>query len=158
MGKGLGDHETSFHPAGKGHDAVIAFFPKSEVFEDFFEEFVVALLSEEVAAEFYGPHDWLEHVRREFLRNETNLSPGALVVRDIVVTRHQDLSSAGIDDPADDIDEGGFPRTVGAQEGEDLTLLDGEVDVFQSMKPSLVGLHEILNFDDVFHGSHLTTA
>src|SRR5262249_29261263 len=51
----------------------------------------------------------------------------------------QDPAGVDRDEPADQVDEGGLPRPVGADEGEHLTLRRLEVDVVDG-----VGLAEVL--------------
>src|SRR6185436_13727838 len=41
----------------------------------------------------------------------------------------EDLAFRGIVDPGDGVEDGRLPRAVGADDGEDLSLLDGEIDL-----------------------------
>ena len=62
--------------------------------------------------------------------------------------RRRSPASRGPDDAADDVDQRGLARAVGAQEGEDLALPNVEVDAFQRLEPRGVGLGQTRDRDD----------
>ena len=53
----------------------------------------------------------------------------------------------------DALDGGGLAGAVRAEDAEDLPLLDGERDAVHG-PAALIGLHQILYFDDVLCGGH----
>jgi len=84
-------------------------------------------------------------------RSQSDPGSGRAVIANDVVSVRQDGSLRRIDDPADDADERGFPRAVGAEEREDLALADFQVDVLQRLEAGGVGLGQIGNADDGLH-------
>jgi hypothetical protein len=50
------------------------------------------------------------------------------------MTVGQNFSTAGVNDAADNADEGGFARAIGAEKGENFSLPDLMIDVFQGLK------------------------
>jgi hypothetical protein len=50
------------------------------------------------------------------------------------VTIGQNFSGTGVNDAADDADEGGFARAIGAEKGKNFALPDLKIDVFQGLK------------------------
>ena len=60
-----------------------------------------------------------------------------------------DLALAG-DEPDDGLERGGFTRAVGADEGDDLALSDGERDAFDGLNTAVVDL-EVCDAEGVGH-------
>ncbi len=110
----------------------------------------VLRLAEEAAAERHRRPHRLEHVGRELLGDEPDLRARRAVVLHDVVTVGEHGAARGVHDPADDAGERRLPRAVRAEEREDLTLLDREVDALQRGESRRVGLREVLYFDDGF--------
>jgi len=52
------------------------------------------------------------------------------------------ICPVGRHDSADRIDQRGLARAIGAEQGEDLALVDVEIDGLQRLQPALVGLAE----------------
>jgi hypothetical protein len=62
-----------------------------------------------------------------------------------------DASLAQIGDAADDADQRGLAGAVGAEQGEDLALVDVEIDVLQRLEAGAIGLRQIGDGDDGGH-------
>ena len=58
---------------------------------------------------------------------------------------------AGVDQPADDVDQGGLAGPVGTQEGEDLAGADLEIDALERLEARGVGLGQASDLDDRRH-------
>ena len=86
------------------------------------------------------------------LRHQADLRAGRAVVTDDVVASHQHPAFARIDDAADDADQGGLARAVGAEQGEDLALANVQVDALQGRVPGRIDLVQLRNGDDRLHG------
>jgi len=97
-----------------------------------------------------GPHA-LEGVGGQLLGDQANLGARRSVVADVVVAVDDHRAGAGRDDAAYDVDEGGLSRAVGAEQGEDLAVVDGEVHVLQRDQAGGVGLGQLRDDDDGRH-------
>ena len=62
-----------------------------------------------------------------------------------------DGPAGGVDDAADDADQGGLARPVRSQQGEDLAAPDGEVGGLEGRKAALVGLADPGNGNNRIH-------
>src|SRR5881398_2856850 len=70
-----------------------------------------------------------------------------------VVTVHPDAAFARIDDPADDADQRRLLRAVGAEQREDLSAADAQVDVLERPQAGSVRFGEVRDGDDGLHGN-----
>jgi hypothetical protein len=55
------------------------------------------------------------------------------------------------DDAADDVDQRRLAGTVRAEQGEDLSLPDLQIDALQRLVPGSIGLAQVLDGDDRLH-------
>src|SRR3546814_9931312 len=74
----------------------------------------------------------------------------ALVADDVVTVRGH-AASARRDDAADDADQRGLARAVGAEQGEGLAAADVQVDRLGRLEARGVGLAECLDRDEGLH-------
>jgi len=74
-----------------------------------------------------------------FLGEVADASPGALVHREVGDFFFVELDDAGIgtDEADDHVEAGGFAGSVGAEETDDFTLLDGDGDVIDDLAATI---------------------
>ncbi len=135
MRQGFRDHHAPLHAAGKFGDLVVALVPQGEVAQDLLDQRIVRPLAEQAPAEPHGVDHPLEHVGGEFLRHEPDGRARLAIARDDVVPGHDDPAFAGIHQAADDRDERRLARAIGPEQGEDLALLDLQVDAPERLEP-----------------------
>jgi hypothetical protein len=86
--------------------------------------------------------------RLKFTVAQTDLVARGAVVLDHVVSVGEHAARGRIDDAAGDADQRGLARAIGAQQREDLALLDGQTYILQGLEPAGVGLRKTLYGND----------
>ena len=140
MAQRLGDQHAALHAAGQFHDLGVALVPQRQVAQHLFDIGAVARAAEQPAREGHGRQHGFEHVDRQFLRNQTDEAACRLVIGERIVAGNLDRPGGGRDDAADDADQSRFAGAVGAEESEDLPLVDRQIDAVKCCKSALVGL------------------
>src|SRR5206468_4554740 len=92
------------------------------------------------------PHRF-EGIGGQLLRHEADHGARGAVVPDDVVTIDLDRPVARIDDSADDADQRRLPRAVGAEQREDLSAADAQVDVLERPQAGSVRFGEVRDGD-----------
>ncbi len=113
--------------------------------------------TEQAAAESQRVDDRLECVSRKFLRHQPDDGSRLAELRNVVMPVDENGAVRRVDNAADDVDQRGFASAVGAEQTEDLTLVNFEVDRLQRLEPAGVGLGETLNGNDGVHAPYDTT-
>ena len=152
----LGDHHPPLHAPGQGHDLGVLLVPEGQVLQDLFDMGRIGGLAEQAPGEGDRIPDSLEGVRRQFLGNQADLAAGGAIIADDVVTRRGDLPLCRIDDAADDADQGGLARAIGAKQGEDLALGYREIDTIDCYELS-VGFLQPFDLNHLLHKCHCAT-
>jgi hypothetical protein len=135
VAQGLGDHDPALHAPGQGHDLVVALVPQGQFAQRFLDMGGVRRLAEQTPAEGHGRQHRFEGVGGQFLGHQADLrTRGAIVGLDVVAVGDDRARGRG-DDAADHRDQGRLAGAVGAQQGEDLALVDRQVDGFEGLQP-----------------------
>ncbi len=108
---------------------------------------VVGRLAEQATTETQCIAYGLKRFGGQFLRDETNPRARLAEPGDYVVAVDEHLTTAGVDDAADDIDQRGLAGTVRAEQPEDLALVDLEVNVLEGLEATGIGLGQTLYRD-----------
>jgi hypothetical protein len=64
---------------------------------------------------------------------------GSIVAQ--VLTRQTDLTVSGSEDATDGIESGGLAGAVGADQGDDLTLIDSERNALEGVDVAIIGVN-----------------
>jgi hypothetical protein len=149
----LGDHDAAFHAAGEGHDFAVALVEQGKISQQAFDELGIRRSAEQAAAEGHRRPHRFKGIGAEFLRHQADHGArSAIVAHDIVAVRGHGAGACG-DDAANDVDQRGFARTIGAEQRENLAALDVQIDRLQGLKAGRVGFGDVLDRDDGRHGS-----
>ena len=87
----------------------------------------------------------LEYVDVDFLRNDTDAGAGSLRMGIDVDTEYLDPAAGLVDERRDDADGRRLAGTVGAEQGEEITFLDDEIDALQGLDAVLVDLAQVVD-------------
>ena len=155
MGQGLGDHHAPFHAAGQGDDLFLALVPQGQVTQHFLHIGRVLGLAEQPAAERDRGPDRLEGVGGQLLGHQADGGPGGAEIPHDVMTVGQHGAGGGIDDAADDADQGRLAGAVGAQQGKNLAPAYFQIHVLESLEAGVIGLVELLHGNDRTHDHSL---
>ena len=140
VGERLGDHRPPLHAARQFDDSRLALLPQREIAQQPLDEGGIGGAAEQPAAERHRRCDGGENVERDLLRHEADRSRGPRDSRGPRHGRRQDPARRHRNRAADDADQRRLAGAVRAEEGEDLALLDGEVDRVEGEKARLVAL------------------
>ena len=151
VGQRLGDHHPALHAAGQLKNLRVLLVPQRQVLEQLFEVGRVRLFAEQAATELQRGPNGFKHVVDQLLRHQADLRAGGAVILDDVIAADLHRAAAGVDDAADDADQGGLARAVGAEQGEDFTRLDVQIDAAQGGVAGGVGLVQLLDGNDRLH-------
>jgi hypothetical protein len=113
---------------------------------------VVARLAEQAAAQAHGGPHRLEGVGAQLLRHQADPGAGLAELADDVEAVGQHAAAAGVDDPADDADQGGLAGAVGAEQGEDLAAVDVQVHRLERDVARRIGFSDAADRKDRVHG------
>jgi len=138
--------------ARQGDDLVVLLVPQGQVFEHLLDHRRVAWLAEQAAAEADRVPHRLESIGRELLRHQADQAARGAVVGANVEAIHLHAALRGRDDAADDADQRGLARAIGAQQREDLAALDVQIHALEGLEARCVGLGQTLDLNDVGHG------
>ena len=148
VGERLRDHHAPLHAPRERHDAARALVPERKRAQHLLDVGGIGGEAEQAAAEARRGPRRLEHVGVELLRHEPDArARGAVVGPDVVPGDRHPARRRG-DDAADDADERGLPRAVGAEEREDLAAGDVQVHGLQGLVAGSVGLREAGDRED----------
>src|SRR5579859_2830767 len=145
MAKRLGDHHATLHAARERHDLAVLLVPQGKLSQHLFDMSRVLWLAKETPAEVDCRPDRLESIGRKLLRDETDQGSCSAIVAHHVMAVSQDPSVARVDQSTGDPNQRGLARAVRPEQGEDLALLDGQVDVLQSLEAARIGLRQTFN-------------
>ncbi len=152
VGERLGDQHTPLHAAGERGNLVVAFLPQRQLAQDGFQILRIGRLAEQPATETYrGPHRF-ERIGGQFLRHQADAGTRGAVVAHDVVPVGQHTAGAGVDQAADDADQGGLAGAVGAEQREDLATPDLKIHLFERLETAGIGLAQALDGNDRSHG------
>ncbi len=144
--QGAGNHQATLHAARQVARLCIAFAPKIELLQRALGALVGLAPRDAVVTRLVDDDldDRLEHIEVEFLRHQADarLDLRRLAVQ--IVAEHADLAGALVDQRADDADRGRLARAVGAEQGEEVTLVDLQIDAAQRLVTVLIGLAQVL--------------
>src|SRR3984893_3382531 len=112
----------------------------------------VGRLAEQAAAETHGRPDRLERVRRQFLRDKTDLGSRGPVVADDVMAAGHDGASGRIDDPADEFDQRVLSCAIWTKQAKYLSLADLQIDFLEGLEARGIGLAKTGYGNNRLHG------
>ena len=149
----LGDHDAPLHAAGERYDAAVPAVQQRQILQHLGDVRRIWRKPEKPPAERDGIPDVFKRVGGKLLRHEPNHRPGRAVILINVVAIDRDRAAARVHGAADDADERGLARAVGAEQGENLAGHDIQAHAFQRLKPGSVFLCEVRDGDDRIHGA-----
>src|SRR5690554_2956044 len=155
VGQGLGNHHPPFHAARQRHDSVVALVPQGEVFQYLLYVGRFRSLAEQAAAERHRVPYGFKGIGIQLLGHQADGFAGLAVVFHDIVAGSGYFTVALVHYPADDGNHRGFARTIGAKQGEDLSRVDFQVNVFQGLKAVFVDLVQVLYGDVRLHSGIL---
>jgi hypothetical protein len=82
----------------------------------------------------------LKRLSGQLLRDKSNPRTCLAELSGDVITVDEHLTTAGVDDAADDIDQRGLTSAIRAQQAEDLAAVDLEINILECLEPTGVGL------------------
>ena len=147
----LGDQHAALHAARQLTRGGVALVPQRQRPQDAFDIGLVRGHAVQPAGEADAVDDLFERLQRDLLGDQADqLARGAPVGAD-VVPAHADRATGRHHQPADDRDQRRLARPVGAQEGNDLSLVDGQGHVVQRLGAAAIFLGQMVDVDDRAH-------
>ena len=149
------DQQAFFHPAGKGAVLDVTFFDQLKAFEQFIRALrgfpgrdpeIARLVNQQLV-------DRQEWIKIEFLRAQADEPARAGVFRGRVITEGLDLAVLKIGEPGHDVNGGGLPGAVGAEEGEKIAALDLQRNIVQRAQFTVI-FGEAFDRNGVFRITH----
>ncbi len=151
MRQSLGDQHPALHPAGQGHDALVALVPQAERPQDFLDPVPVGGKPEQAARIAYRAMDGFEHVGAEFLGNQADTTACAAPVGRQIVPESANTSRSRAHEPAYCADQRGLACPVRPEQCEDLALVDGKIDIVERGQPAGIDLRQAGEFENRLH-------
>lgn len=140
-----GDHQAPLHAAGEHPRGFVALVPQAQLGQvalgallgDLRRDAVVAGLGHD------DVEDLLELVEVELLRHhaKATLEAGRVLVE--VVAEHRDRTAGLVHQGRENPDGGGLARAVGAEQGEEITFGDVQVDALEGLETVAVGFRQL---------------
>jgi hypothetical protein len=132
MRQRLGDQQAALHATRERNDLAVLLVPQRQLLQDLFDVRGIGWLAEQPATEGHRSPHGFECVGGQFLRHETDHRARGAVFADDVVTVDDNVAFGRIDDPADDADQRGLARTVGAEQREYLAAANLQMMRFRA--------------------------
>ena len=151
MRQRLGDHHPPFHAAREFNEFGVALVPERQAAQHLFQIGVIAPAPVKTAGEAHGVDHRLEGFERDFLRHQPNHGTGGAVVAGNVMAADGDAARTGRDQPADDRDQRGLARAIGAEQGQDFACRDVQRHLGQRRGAAGIGFGQVLDRDDGGH-------
>ncbi len=117
-----------FMPPESSTMRAVALLPQREVAQQALDKGRIGRPAEQAAAERYGRRYGREDVERDLLRHQADAGAGGAKVAKDVEAGDADRARGHRHRAANHPDQRRLPGAVGAEQGEDLALVDGEID------------------------------
>src|ERR1022692_2804000 len=139
------DHEAALHAARERARNRVAAVPQLQLFEiDFRALFGERSLDAVEAGLVHDDRECrFELIEIDFLRHDADARLRGFELTVDVVPEHLDETAGLVDERRHDADDGRFAGAVGAEQREEVALLDGKIDSLERLDTVLVGLGEL---------------
>ena len=148
MHERLRNEHAPLHAARQARDAGVGFFGEPEPIDECVDPFAVVAKSVVAALLLQNFLDGEKRVDRDFLRDDPDGHFAEAIIVPDVAAQNFNRSAVGLDQRAERRNERAFACSVGAEQTEEIALLDGKRHVGKCMHAvfaALVGFRQVRN-------------
>ena len=135
MGERLGNQNTTFHTARKGHNLGVFFVEQTKLPKNVRHQGVVTRFSKEAARKTNRVENGLECFEAKLLGHQSDHRPRSTIVLEDVMAANGHCPRRWHRDAANRRDQRGFTRSIRPEERKDFALFNIERHALERFKP-----------------------